>query len=354
MTTDIVPARPASLPGIMPDVTGEALDRLARWVESAGHAHKLVAPLVGTPWVPAAYQPWGGKPPARPTEEETARAYETAVASATAAVLYGSSLGIDPLMALQQVYVVHGRPGLYAKMMVALVQSRGHEVWTEDLTDTRAVVCGKRKGSSHVERITVTMDMARRAKWTGNSKYQETPQDMLWARAAGRVCDRIASDVIKGIATVEQIEDEAIQATATAGTTTRTVAPRKTAPAAIEAAEEPALAPEPTPAPATVEAEPVHELGDAPASTEPLITSAQSKLLHTLLGKTGRADRATGLKYLSLFLRRDVTTTKTMTKREATDAIDDLEAQTRAAADEPELEPDGAAWPEVAQPPLEP
>jgi len=344
MTVDTLPATTGNglaraLPGIMPDVTNEALDRLARWVDAAQHAHKLVAPLVGTPWVPAAYQP---KVDPRASEEDKAAAYQVAVASATAAVLYGSSLGIDPLMALQQVYVVSGRPALYAKMMVALVQSQGHEVWTEDQTDTRAVVCGRRKGSSHTERITITMDMARKAGWTRNTKYSETPQDMLWARAASRVCDRIASDVLKGIPSVEEAQDDAIVAQATTGPATRTVAPRRraeAAPAAIAAAEEPELEPEPsTMEEPAAEPEPI-DIGDAPEAATP----AQTRKLYALLRDTGRAEKADALKYLSLFLDRDVESTKTLSKAEARVVIDDLEAQaaqqTEPGDEQPELEP---------------
>jgi hypothetical protein len=212
------------------------LARLGQWVEAARQAHQLVAPLIDTAFVPDTYKP-KVDPRATPDQRNAARA--VAIANATAAVLQGITLGVDPLTALQQIYIVHGRPGMYAKMMVALVQAHGHEVWMEDLTDTRAVVCGRRKNTDYVERRVVTMEMARKAGWTTNQAYAKTPQDMLWARAAARVCDAIASDVLKGIVAVEQIQDE-IKVTAQVGT--RMVKARK-ATAAVEAAplEEPEL-----------------------------------------------------------------------------------------------------------------
>lgn len=226
----------------------DALDRLARWVDAASNAHRLVAPLVASAFVPEAYKP---KVDPRATDKQKQEAYEVAVANATAAVLQGLSLGLDPLVSLQQIYVVHGRPGLYAKIRVALVQSKGHEVWTEDLSDTRAVVAGRRKGSDNVERVTVTMAQARTAGWTRNDNYAKTPQDMLWSRAASRVCDRIAADVLMGIASVEEIADE-IASTSTAAAGTRTVrAPRRT--------ELPALTAVPEPEPPLGEPETQHE-----------------------------------------------------------------------------------------------
>ena len=353
MTIDI--ARMPNALAIL-DSTDDALARLAKWVEAASNAQRLVAPLVGTPFVPDAYRP---RIERGDTEEQIAEKRSAAVANATAAVLYGLSLNIDPLMALQQIYVVHGRPGMYAKMMVALVQSRGHDVWTEDLTDTRAVVCGRRKGSAHTERVVITMEIARRGKWTSNPKYQETPQDMLWARAAGRVCDRIASDVLKGIATVEQIQDE-IQATAEVGK--RTVTPRHRPAIEATTADDPPLDFVEASTPGRLNGTAAEPTTD-PAPTAEMMTPAQGKKLYAAMRDKGVGDKALGLGYISDLLLRDVTSTKDLTKAEARQVIDALEqladpppasepdpaiSQDTATADgDPTLDADG--WPPAAQ-----
>jgi hypothetical protein len=307
----------------------DALARLGEWVTAAQHAHALVAPLIGTAFVPDAYKP---KVDPRATEKERAAAYEVAVANATAAVLQGITLGLDPMTALQQIYIVHGRPGMYAKLMVALIQAHGHEVWTEDLSDTRAVVCGRRKGSEYTERITITMDMARKAKWTSNAKYQETPQDMLWARAAGRVCDRIASDVLKGIASVEEIRDE-VQATAEVGT--RTVSPRRRA-AAIEATtvEDPPLD----------EPVPTAERVAAPAAP---MTKVQSGKMFALLAEHGYSDKDAALAFIAITIGREIASSAELTKAEAAAVIDKL-----GALNEPPL--DEGDWPATAEPAADP
>lgn len=346
MTVDIMPTSNGRLPALTTaplDNTTDALARLAQWVEAAHNAHALVAPLVDTPFVPEAYRP---KVDPRATPEQRQAAHQQAVAAATAAVLQGLSLGLDPLVSLQQIYVVHGRPGMYARIKVALVTSRGHEVWVEDLTDTRAVVCGRRAGSQHVERVVVTMDQARKAGWTRNQAYSTTPQDMLYARAASRVCDRIAPDVLMGIAAVEEIRDE-IHATVEVGPATRTVSPRRRqaapAPAIQAAAEEPPLdEPDPT-------GDDFAAVQEAAAQPDPepaveMATPAQTRKLYALLRDTGRAERSDALRYLSLLLSRDITSTKDLTKAEARIAIDDLEAQMAAAdvepaPEQPELEP---------------
>lgn len=249
MTTDIEPATAQTL--LTVENPSTALDRLAQWVEAANNAHRLVAPLVDTAFVPDAYRP---KIDPRATPEQKTQARNLAVANATAAVLQGISLGLDPMTSLQQIYVVHGRPGMYTKLKVALVQARGHDVWVDDLTDTRAVVCGRRKNSDVVERVTVTMDQARKAGWTSNQNYSKTPQDMLYARAAGRLCDRLAPEVTMGIASIEEIQDEI---SVSSGAGTRTVTPRRSRRVDAPPRELPPLEPEPAPA-----AEPVLDVAE--------------------------------------------------------------------------------------------
>lgn len=305
--------------------SSQALSRLAEWVEAARNAHQLVAPLVGTAFIPDAYKP---KIDPRATPEQREEARQTAIANATAAVLQGITLGLDPMTALQQIYVVHGRPGMYTEIKVALVKSRGHEVWTEDISDSRVVVCGRRKGTDYVERVTMTMEQARKAGWTSNQAYAKTPQDMLYARAAGRVCDRIAPDVLMGIASVEEIQDT-VKATAEVGE--RTVSPRKRAAPALVAApqDEPPLEAEPVGAVAAPAQEPDDDYVDAetePATAPPPgITPPQQRKLHALLNETGRGDRDIALVWMSGVIGRELTTTKELTKREAGTVIDTLE-----------------------------
>ena len=207
--SDLVPIRGRDLesghaiPAALPVPAG--VSSLRAWAASLGDAVQLAEALVDTPFVPDSYRP-KLDPRASPEQRQAAR--EVAVATAAAAMMYGSNLGFDPMSSLVNVYVVGGRPGLYAAAMVALVQAAGHEVWTEDVTASRAVVCGRRKGSEFVERVEVTMDAARRAGWTRNAKYQSEPDAMLWARAASKVCRRVAQDVLRGLgSSVEELQD---------------------------------------------------------------------------------------------------------------------------------------------------
>jgi len=327
----------------------DALARLGEWVQAARDAHALVSPLVDTAFVPEAYKP---KLDPRATDAQKAEARAVAVANATAAVLQGITLGLDPLTSLQQIYIVHGRPGMYAKLMVALVQSRGHEVWVDDISDSRCVVGGRRKGSEHIERVTVTMDQARKAGWTTNQAYTKTPQDMLYARAAGRLCSHIASDVLMGIASVEEIQDS-IQDTAEVANGHRTVALRKRATAplhhqhgvlAIELADDAITADPPLEdeqqvrisapergAPGAVErpdaAVTDNLTGGAdikPEQPAGTITGAQQRMMHALLRDNGMADRDVALVWIAGLIDREIESTKELSKAEAGHVIDAL------------------------------
>ncbi|GAC81670.1 hypothetical protein SAMN04488550_4175 [Gordonia malaquae] len=151
------------------------------------YAHQIATALSATAFVP---QHFRGKP------EDCA-----------AAILYGSTVGMDPMTSLQNLYVISGKPALYSRPMVGIVLSHGHEIWTDEETPEKVVVCGRRKGSSTIERSEWTIERAKKAGYTSNKKYQTDPRSMLYARASGDVARRVAPDALLGMAyNVEELE----------------------------------------------------------------------------------------------------------------------------------------------------
>ncbi|MBC7644231.1 MAG: hypothetical protein H7123_03825, partial [Thermoleophilia bacterium] len=148
--------------------------RLVAWARAASAANQLAVALSSTTFVPAHFK---GN-----------------VGDATAAILMGDELGLSPLAAFRSIYVVHGTPALYARGMVALAQSHGHEVWTQKTTDAEVTVQGRRKGSTQVETATWNIQRASKAGYTSNKKYNSNPQEMLYSKAAAEVCRKIAAD----------------------------------------------------------------------------------------------------------------------------------------------------------------
>lgn len=198
-----------------------AIGQLMQHAQAMSAAYELASKLANTALVPAMYQK-------KPDD-------------ATAAILYGAELGLNPIQSLQQIFVVQGKPAIYARTMVALLKTRGYLIETIESTDTSVTVRGTDPQTGIVEESTWTIDRAKKAGYTSNKKYDSDPQAMLYAKAATEVARKIAPDVLLGIAhSREELElDAPVRATA------ERVKPKARGVAALEAALTPAAEPEP-------------------------------------------------------------------------------------------------------------
>ena len=266
--------------------------RLIAWAAGLSAAHQIGTALCATSFVPKEFK-------GRPEE-------------AAAAILYGDEIGLSPTQSLQGVYVISGKPALYARTMAAVVMAAGHEVWTVSKTDAEVIVAGRRRGSTHVIEEKWTTARAKRAGYLSNKKYDTDPAAMLYARALSDVCRQIAPDALAGLAfSVEELQlAEPVETV----TVTREPAKRRTAqraprPAAIEPPE-PSLdpAPEPEPEPADDDA----------------VTPAQIKMLAATMGQAGMTDRADALAYVASVIGREVDSRNDLTRAEASRVIDAL------------------------------
>jgi hypothetical protein len=127
------------------------------------------------------------------------------------AISYGLEVGLPPVASLNSVYVVHGRPGLYADAMVALVLSSGlAKYFTCISSDAKhATYETHRVGDPEPRRVSITIEQAQAAGWTkSNAKYQTEPQRMLEARSKSWLAKDKYPDVMRGIAAVEELRDE--------------------------------------------------------------------------------------------------------------------------------------------------
>ena len=267
--------------------------RLVAWAAAASAAHSLATSLSRTSFVP--------------------KAFAGNAADATAAIILGDELGLSPLSALRSLYVIGGTPALYARTMVALVLSHGHHIWTVEESEHRVTVAGRRRGSEHEERVTWTIDRARKAGYTSNKKYATDPIAMLYARAAGDVARRIAPDVLAGVPySVEEIE--LAEGPSTTTVSRESAAKRTVQRKAKPAPDEPSLD-EPEVAEAVVEPEP--------------ITDHTRKHLFALLHEQGIEDPDQQRRGMSQILGRAVESRSTLTEDEGRALI--LELEGRAA-----------------------
>lgn len=232
-------------------------------------AQKLAVELAGTEFVPKAFR---GKP-----------------AAVMAAMLTGRELGIGPMAALQRIHVIDGRPCLDAQGQRALVLAAGHDLWIEEATPARAVACGRRAGSEHLQRVEWTMEMGRQAGLASKSNWRAFPRQMLVARATSELARQMAPDALQGLGySREELEDEAPPAqpartrkaaTRDAATPVSVTAP----PAAIL----PATTTPPTPAPSWDDDEPA-----TPAPTDEVAIAKLKRQMHAVAKEHGITNEA--------------------------------------------------------------
>lgn len=287
VTTYQAPAAPVAqtagvaLETITTNATQNTVDLVA-WANELGAAHQIASAISRTEFVPKEF---------RGDADKTATA-----------ILYGKSVGLDPLAALANVFVVHGRPAMYSRTMVALAQRAGVEFERTEATEQQVTVHARRKGAQRWQQFTWSIARATKAGYTSNAKYKTDPIGMLTAKAYAEAVRVIAPDVLMGLAVSEEVElgdyDEAQAAPVGAKAVTAGAkrVQRKTAP---KAPATPTAPPAP-PAPPVVEDEPEEdgvdtETGElpaeAPAEEIKYISKADQGRISAGLDEIGITDR---------------------------------------------------------------
>ncbi len=247
------------------------------------------------------------------------KAYQGNPANLFLAAELADSLGIDRINALTSIHVVEGKPSASADLMAALVRRAGHRLRvTGDDRAARAVLI--RADDPEFEYVAEwDIPKAQRAGLAGKAVWKNYPAAMLRSRAITEVIRAGASEALVGVIyTPEELGAE-VDGT---GTPTK-AAPITTRVTAAELLGEPETVAEPD--------APTEDIQDAEViePTEPAITPAQSKRLHTLVTRLGM-DRDTKLAGLTRIAGREITSSKDLTEGEAAWAIDGLAAKVAA------------------------
>jgi hypothetical protein len=128
-------------------------------------------------------------------------------------------LGVDPLMFLQNCYMVHNRPGLEAKLAIALINSGGqftdpldYEIKGEDpfKNDYRVRCFATRKGTGKVVYGPwIDWDTVKKEKWDGRdgSKWKSIPGLMFMYRAATWFGRLHCPERLMGMQTADELAD---------------------------------------------------------------------------------------------------------------------------------------------------
>ncbi len=126
------------------------------------------------------------------------------------------NLNINPIMALQQVSVISGKPCLQASLMLSLLNNSGKITgpirfeWVGQPAQPSRGCIAKATDTATGETVQsepVTLAMAQAEGWTRNPKYKSIPDTMLKWRAASFFVRTYYPEVVLGLHSAEELTD---------------------------------------------------------------------------------------------------------------------------------------------------
>lgn len=164
-------------------------------VEELREAYKLAQVLCMAEVIPDAYK---GKP-----------------ADCMIAIDMANRMNISPLMVMQSLFVVKGKPSWSGQACMSFIQANPaftdvKPVYVENAqkNDRGCYISAKRTSDgSEVKGVLVTLAMAKAEGWTKNQKWQNMPDLMLAYRAAAFFARVYCPAVLMGVSVEGEIED---------------------------------------------------------------------------------------------------------------------------------------------------
>lgn len=162
------------------------------FIESFRESYKLASVFAKSSLVPQQYQ---GK------TEDCAIAVDMA-----------ERMGVTPLMVMQNLYVVKGKPSWSGQACMSFIKAKygdAEPVYTGQRgTDTRGCFVRVTKPDGEViEGAEVTIGMAKAEGWTSNKKWINMPELMLAYRAAAFFARVYCPEILMGVQVEGEVED---------------------------------------------------------------------------------------------------------------------------------------------------
>ena len=143
--------------------------------------------------------------------------YQKNVGNVLIAQNMAARMGADVLMVMQNLYLVHGRPGWSAQFLIGTFNSCGRfsaiRYRFSGKTDTDdwgcTAYCVELSTQEELVGTKVTIGIAKKEGWfaKAGSKWQTIPEQMLRYRAATFLIRTIAPEIGLGLHTVDELED---------------------------------------------------------------------------------------------------------------------------------------------------
>lgn len=162
------------------------------FIESFRESYKLASVFAKSSLVPQQYQ---GK------TEDCAIAVDMA-----------ERMGVTPLMVMQNLYVVKGKPSWSGQACMSFIKAKygdAEPIYTGQRgTDTRGCFVRVTKPDGEViEGAEVTIGMAKAEGWTSNKKWINMPELMLAYRAAAFFARVYCPEILMGVQVEGEVED---------------------------------------------------------------------------------------------------------------------------------------------------
>jgi hypothetical protein len=142
---------------------------------------------------------------------------------AIARMLLGEALGIAPIVAMQQVHIIEGKPVMSSNLMLTIARNRGWRHSVKVRTDKACVISWTDPRGVTVGESSFTIEEAQRIKHGKEGKtladkdnYKNYAADMLFARAISRGIRTYAPEVTSGIPVYTTEESQDFEAAAPA------------------------------------------------------------------------------------------------------------------------------------------
>ena len=131
------------------------------------------------------------------------------------AIEMANRMGVSPIVVMQNMYVVKGKPSWAGQACTMLINSCGkfkdvkHIYTGEKGKPNRGcyVTATRISDGSQVDGVEVTMPMAQSEGWTSNSKWRNMPELMLAYRASAFFARVYCPEAMMGVQTAEEVYD---------------------------------------------------------------------------------------------------------------------------------------------------
>ena len=143
--------------------------------------------------------------------------YQGNLSNALVALDMAQRMSMNPLMVMQNLHIIHGRPAWSSKAMIAMFNQSGrfsaisYKFEGEKGTDDYGCYATAKdlQSGEMVEGPLVTMGIAKAEGWLGKngSKWKTMPDLMLRYRAGSWLVNTVAPDISFGLNTVEEVQD---------------------------------------------------------------------------------------------------------------------------------------------------